>query len=237
MRSKLILVLCATGIAGTAWADYQEVRNLDLETRGIDTLNIDAGAGSLEIAGVSGSDRIEVTATIQVPGRNEGKARKVIESGMVLSLERDGEVAMLKSYFDQSGWSWGDSPLIDLQVRLPENLRLVVDDGSGSLEIHGVHGDIALDDGSGSLTMIDVGGDVRIDDGSGSISVDGVGGDISINDGSGSIKVHGVAGSVTIDDGSGSIDVSDVEEDLIIVDDGSGGLQFSDIRGRIEKES
>lgn len=237
MRNKMILAVLAASLASPAWADYEEVRNLSLDTRGIDTLNIDAGAGSLEVTGVSGAGPIEVTATIQLAGRKESKARETIESDMVLTLEKDSDTARLKAYFDQGGWGWGDSPLINLQVRMPETMRLIVDDGSGSLVVRNVRGDIALDDGSGSLTMVDVGGNIEIDDGSGSILVEGVGGDISINDGSGSIKVSGVAGSVTIDDGSGSIDVNDVEKDLIIVDDGSGGLDFSNIRGKIEKES
>lgn len=225
-------------LANAAWADYEEVRELTLDTRGIDTLNIDNGSGSIDITGESGSGDIMVTATILVPGKNESKAQKKIENDLVLTLEQDSGRAVLKAYFEQGGlFNFGDSPSVQLEVRMPEGLHLEVDDGSGSIEVENVRGDIVLDDGSGSITMAEVGGNVEIEDGSGSISVRGVGGDISINDGSGSIKVRGVAGSVIVDDGSGSIDVSDVEEDLIIVEDGSGGLDFSNISGRVETES
>lgn len=240
MRSKTslaLLALLATGLANVALAEFEEVREFTLETRGIDMLSIDAGAGSLDVVGEAGANRITVTATIQVPTDDEEKARKLIQSDLVLSLEKESDIAVLKSYFEQNGWNWGDSPVVHIEVRMPENLHLAVDDGSGSIEIENVRGDIGMDDGSGSLTMRNVGGEVDIEDGSGSISVTGVGGDISINDGSGSITVRGVAGSVVVDDGSGSIDVEDVEEDLIIVDDGSGGLDFSNIRGKVEKDS
>jgi len=239
MVKKLIQACIALGLASTAWADYEEIREFSLDTRGIDTLKIDAGAGSMDVKGVSGSNEIVVTATIQISGSDDERAREKIESDMMLSLEKDSDTAELKAWFESSGWNWGggDSPRISLEVRMPEGLHLDVEDGSGSIEIENVRGDISIDDGSGSLSMKDVGGTVDIEDGSGSIKVSGVGGDVSINDGSGSITVRGVAGSVTVDDGSGSIDVSDIEEDLIIVDDGSGGLNFSNIGGRVQKDS
>ena len=233
---KLILAAFTTCIAGIALADYQEVRELSLAARGVDTVSIESGAGSLHVTGLAGVDAITVTATIEVSGRNDERARKAIESDMVLSFEKDSDRAELKAWFDD-GWGWGDSPHIHLEVTMPEGLHLEIDDGSGSIDIENVRGDIMLDDGSGSLEMRDVGGNVEIDDGSGSITVSGVGGDLTINDGSGGIKVRDVAGSVTVDDGSGGIDVRDVQDDLIIVDDGSGGLEFSNIGGRVQEAS
>ena len=237
MRSILILFMFTASLAGAAWDGYEEVRELSLDYRGIDVVSIEAGAGSLEIVGVSGATEILVTATIRVPERDAAKARKKIESDMILTLEKDSDKAVLKADFEQGMWRWGDSPSIELEVRMPEGLHLLVDDGSGSIDVSNVRGDITLDDGSGSIEMKDVGGNIKIDDGSGSISVAGAGGDVSINDGSGSIKVRGVAGSVIVDDGSGSIDVSDVEKDFIVVDDGSGGIDFSNIAGKVETES
>ena len=239
MHRKLILAAAALAISGVTWADYEETRELSLDTRGVDTLEIDAGAGSLDVVGVPDATAITVLAMIEIDTNDDDEARETIEEKMVLVLEKDSDVATLDAYFEDGGWNWGrgDSPRISLQVQMPEGMHLNVDDGSGSIEIENVRGDVVMDDGSGSLSMKGVGGEVRIEDGSGSITVSDVGGNLSINDGSGSITVDGVAGSVTVDDGSGSIDVSDVEEDLIIVDDGSGGLNFSNIGGRVEKDS
>ncbi len=237
MRSIIVMAMFTASLAGAAAGDYEEQRELNLGAGGIASVDIEAGAGSLEITGVSGLDEINVVATIQVPDRGADKAREVIESDLVLTLEKQGDTAVLKAYFEQQRWNFGDSPSVRLVVQMPGSLDLAVDDGSGSMQISAVSGNIEVEDGSGSITLTNVGGAIDINDGSGSISVDGVGGDISIEDGSGGIKVRGVAGSVIIDDGSGSIDVSDVEEDLIIVDDGSGGLDFSDIRGRVKKDS
>jgi hypothetical protein len=236
MIRKPLLVVVTACLPASALADYLEVRELSLAARGVDTVSIEAGAGSLDVIGVAGSGDIVVTATIELSGRSDERAREVIESDMILSLEKDSDRAEIKAWFEE-GWGMGRSSHIHLEVRMPEGLHLEIEDGSGSIDIGNVRGDIMLEDGSGSLEMEDVGGNVEIEDGSGSISVSGVGGDLVINDGSGGIKVRDVSGSVTVDDGSGSIDVRNVDEDLIIVDDGSGSLDFSRIGGRVDKSS
>jgi hypothetical protein len=236
MRTYLLLGMFAASLANAAWRDYEESRELSLDASGIDTIEIDAGAGSLEVRGGADANTIAVTALIQVPGKKEEKALEIIESDLVLTLERDGDRATLKGYFDSNNWGWGDSPSVRLEVEVPSRLGLDIDDSSGSIKVRDVAGDIEIDDSSGSLEMTNVGGDIRIEDGSGSITVNGVGGDISINDGSGSITVSDVRGSVIVDDGSGSINVSDVDADLIIEDDGSGSLNFARISGSVEKE-
>lgn len=236
MRAFLILGMFTASLAHAAWNGYEETRDLTLDASGIDTVEIEAGAGSLEIQGSADVDAISVTALIQVPGKKEEKALKIIESDLVLSLERNGDKAVLKGYFDSNSWGWGDNPSIRLEVQVPNRVGLEIEDGSGSVNIRDVSGDIQVEDGSGSLKMTSVGGDIRIEDGSGSISVEGVGGDISIDDGSGSITVSDVRGSVIVDDGSGDINVSDVDNDLIIKDDGSGSLNFARVNGRVEKD-
>jgi hypothetical protein len=218
MRSGIIILwMLGASQAIAAASEYEEVRDLTLSAAGINGLEIEAGGGRLEIGGDSGLDEIVVTATIVVPGREAEKAREVIESDLTLTLEKSGKNAVLRSYFDYRGR--GDSPIVHLDVRMPSQLELEVEDGSGSIVIRDVAGDIEVDDGSGSINMERVGGAVVIEDGSGSISVNDVGADLSINDGSGSIKATGVGGSVVVDDGSGSITIQDVQEDLIIVDD------------------
>lgn len=239
MRSILILAMFAASLANAAWNDYEEVRELEVSSRGVDTLSIDAGAGSMEVTGVPGADKIMVTAIIQVPEKNEDEAREIINEHLTLSLEKGAEMAELKSFFEDSGWNWGSdgNGSVRIEVRVPEQLSLDIEDSSGSITIDGVRGNIEINDSSGSITMSNVGGNVHVDDSSGSIKADGVGGDIFVEDGSGSIKIEHVGGSVRVDDGSGGIRVSDVEKDLIIEGNGSGSLRYSDIRGRVEDDS
>jgi hypothetical protein len=234
MRNIFILAMFAASLADAAWNDYEEVRELALDAGGVATLDIEAGAGSLDITGVPRTDRIRVTALIRVPGADADKAIALLDDHMVLSLLRKGDDAELKSYFDGGNRMFGDSPSIGLEVQLPEGMSLKVEDGSGSIVVRNVAGDIDVTDGSGSIEMTKVGGNLKIDDGSGSISVIDAGGDVSIVDGSGSITVRGARGSVTIDDGSGGIDVADVEGDVLILEAGSGSVKVRDVKGRVD---
>lgn len=234
MRGIMILSLLTASLVYAAANDYVEVRDMRLPAEGLTTLQMDAGAGSLEVTGVADSNEVVVTARIVVPSKGEIAARRIIASDMVLSLENEGELAVLASHFESGLWSWNGSPTTDLEIFVPERFILLIDDGSGSMKINDVRGDITIDDGSGSITLMDIGGNIRIDDGSGSIRVTRVSDSVSIVDGSGSITVSAVGGSVFIDDGSGSIDVSDVAQDFIVKDDGSGSIKFAGIQGRVE---
>lgn len=237
MRCALILAMFAASLVHAAWSDYEEVRNLELDAAGLQSLRIDAGAGTLEVVGVAGADSVQVKATVAVPESDAEQAKQAIASDMVLTLVERGSHAVLTSRFE-SGWRLrGDSPVIHLEIRVPASLTLDVADSSGSITISGVHSDISVDDSSGSIRMHDVGGTVRIDDGSGSVSVSDAHGDLHITDGSGSIDVRNVTGSVIVDDGSGSVSISDVGGDLIVEDDGSGSLRYSNIAGRVENGS
>lgn len=236
MRSLIVIAMFTASLAHAAWNGYTEDRDLEIDTDGVSSFEIDAGAGSLVVTGVEDLHKILVTATINVPDKDADDAQELIEKELRLSLEKVRDEARLKAFFEDHSWGWGDAPSVDLDVQVPYGLALVVDDGSGSMKIIDVNSDIAVDDGSGSL-RIEGAASVAIDDGSGSITVVGVSGDVEIEDGSGSITVEHVGGSVTIDDGSGGINVDDVEHDLVIIDDGSGGLNASNVRGIIDNDS
>jgi DUF4097 and DUF4098 domain-containing protein YvlB len=236
MRSLIVISMFVTSLVLADSSDYEELRNLDLDASGIARLSIRAGAGSMDVTGVDGLDKISVKATIVVPDEDEKDALKVIDKEMTLSLERENGIAQLEAQFDQGLMGFGSNAYIVLDVRVPQGMAIDINDGSGSIDVVDIFGDVTIDDGSGSIDVENVAG-LKIDDGSGSIDVEGASGDVSIVDGSGSISVNHVQGSVTIDDGSGSIKVSDVENDLTIVDDGSGSLKFTNVRGEVSSES
>ncbi len=236
MRSFVVMAMFAASLAHAGWKDYSEVRDLKIPSAGITGLEVEAGAGSLEVTGVPGARNIVVTATITIENANDDEAGEIIASDLTLVLERDGDRAQLKAYFDQADSGHGPNATINLEVRVPTGVSLKVHDSSGSIDVNDIAADVLIDDGSGSIEIRNV-GSLSIDDGSGSINVNSVAGDVSIVDGSGSIMVRKVGGSVTIDDGSGSIQVHDIEKDLIIEDAGSGSVTISGVRGRIEHDS
>ena len=250
MRGFIVMAMFAVSLSHAGSHNYSEVRNLELDASGLSDVFIDAGAGTLIVNGVDGSGEIVVVATIIVDGEDEDDARKFVEKRLRLDLERDGDRAKLKAGFSP-GWGWDGDAAIDLDVRMPAQLALLIDDGSGPIEVHHVAGTVRIDDGSGPIELgnsgdvdIDDGsgsiklentGSVRIDDGSGSIDIVNAAGDVYVEDGSGTIDIRGVQGSVTVDDGSGDINIDDVEHDLIIEEEGSGALRFTNVRGAVEQ--
>jgi len=233
LQTLLMMIMFAANLVQAAFNGQEEKRELSLDAAGVETLDIEAGAGSLNVSGVAGTGRILVIATIEVPGANADEAQQVIEEDLVLNLQNDGSRASLAGYFRDSRRSSNDSPRVNLDVRVPERLSLDIEDGSGSIEVRDVNGGIELEDGSGSIRVTDNGGPLRIRDGSGSIEIERAGGDIRIKDGSGSITVAEVEGSVTIEDGSGSIDARDIAGDLVVPDEGSGSFDYSNVAGRV----
>jgi len=241
MYQRLLTALLAAALAAVLMIPvkaesgdvaYSEQRDLDIDTRGVSALRIDAGAGRLEVRGVEGGTQITVRADVLVYDTSEKRAKEHVADDLKLSLERARDTVVLVSGFD-GGWGFGGSGVVHLEVDVPRGMELEIDKGSGSTVIEGTASNIRIDDGSGSLKIRDSGA-LHVDDGSGSLSISDAAGDVYIDDGSGSIKVANVSGNLTVDDGSGSITVRDVQGDFTVVDDGSGSVNFTNVAGVVD---
>jgi DUF4097 and DUF4098 domain-containing protein YvlB len=234
----------------------QEERNLSLDATGIEGVEIECGAGILNVKGTDDLETIDVKAYIIVKGIDEDDFKSFIKDNVTLSLKKEGNRAVLISKVDFSSISSlfkKKEAKIDLEVRIPKELKLSIDDGSGSIRVSDISsnvkiedgsgsmkidiikGNLKIDDGSGSITAKNIDGHVKIEDNSGEIEVEMVKGDVDVEDSSGSIKIRNVSGSVTVDDGSGSIYIDGVEQDVAIKDDGSGSLKIKNVKGKVKR--
>ena len=150
MRSLVVMAMFAASLAYAGWRDYSEVRDLKISSDGITGFEIRAGAGSLEVTGVPGARNIVVTATISIENANDDEAGEIIASDITLTLERDGDRAQLKAYFDRADSGHGSNATIDLDVQMPAGVPLEVHDSSGSIEVNDVAADVLIDDSSAS---------------------------------------------------------------------------------------
>jgi hypothetical protein len=228
----LILAVVLPSLVPAVAQAYEEPRDLSLNAEGLHVLAIRSGAGSLRVTGIAGTGTIVAKAHIRVAEADPEAARQIIERDLELRLVREGQTAVLEARFDPEDTEGA----IELEVTLPQAMALDAEDGSGSIEIVNVRGDIDVDDGSGEIVLRDVGGKVTVDDGSGSLSVEEVGGDLEITDASGEVSVRSVQGSVRIEDGSGDLTVSDVAGDLDIPESGSGSVEVSGVAGRVRRD-
>ena len=253
MRFKAIFLILFFLSASLVLA-YEEVKNLSLPAQGIETLEIDCGAGFLKVYGREGLENIEVEAEIVLEGLSDEKAQRFIREKVNLSLDRNGSRARLVSEIKHySSFFSFRNKVINLTVNLPKNMNLDIDDGSGQItvedivgkvyiedgsgimDIKNITGDVTIDDGSGDIKILDVQGDVDIDDGSGNVNVEDVSGSLSIDDGSGTIYVRNVGENVILEDGSGSIKVDGVEGNVVIENDGSGSVNIKNVKGTVRK--
>jgi DUF4097 and DUF4098 domain-containing protein YvlB len=234
MKSR-IAIFAAILLAGSLAFSGQETKNLNLPGEGIAKLEINCGAGFLKVQGMEGLDAIEVKAEIFVKGIDDKDMKNFIQDHVKLTLEKEGSRAVLVSEIKDHSFFSFDDARIDLTVNVPKKMDLGIDDGSGSIDLAHIMGNLSIEDGSGEIQVEDIQGNLEIDDGSGEIEVRTVSGDVTIDDGSGSLSVSDIGGSVTVEDGSGSIEVDGVAKDLILKDTGSGGLHFQNIKGQVIK--
>ena len=232
MNKRIVLIgaltttLLLASYAVMTDVELRASRQLELNARQLSEMHVNVGAGSLTVLGTADSDRIRVTAEVwQIKASDD----------YVLNLVRDGKRAVLEADMDSGGgwFSGGSGNRIDLIVDVPERLQLDIRDGSGSIDLMDIQGDVRIKDGSGSIKVRDLGGALDIEDGSGSLSVINVRGDITINDGSGSISVRDAGGDLDIRDGSGGISVKDIAGSVHVID-GSGGILVERTGGNLD---
>lgn len=103
---------------------------------------------------------------------------------------------------------------------------LVVDTGSGNVQIASHSGQLTIDTGSGDVVLGSAKGETSIDTGSGDVIVRRLVGNGSVDTGSGDVTVQKLsAGRITIDTGSGDVTVQDGVAGKVIAETGSGGVR------------
>jgi hypothetical protein len=223
-----ILVIGAAA-ADAAECRYEARREAALDAAGATAVFVHGEAGGLRVEGQPG------LREVRVEGRACASSQELLERTRVRAEKSGGQLRVVAEVPDSQGWGWRDGgATLDLVVRVPESLRVEIEDGSGSLQVSRV-GALSIADGSGEVEIEDVNGDLRIRDGSGSIRARNIAGSVTIEaDGSGGIELRDVRGSVVVEeDGSGGIDVEDVGGDLRVSKGGSGGVQHANVRGQV----
>ncbi len=220
----LLVTLPATAKAGDC--DFTAPRDAVLPTAGATRIVIHAEAGSLDVRGVAG------LTEARVRGVACASRRDLLEE-IRLDTEVRGDTVRIEADTPDSSGSWFSSRTarLDLEIEVPADLAVEVEDGSGDSRIEGV-ASATVEDGSGELRISDVAGAVEVEDGSGFLEVLRIGGTVKIIDGSGEVEVREVGGPVTIDDGSGSVRIDEIEGDVEI-SDGSGEIDVRDVRGNV----
>ena len=146
MRSFIVMAMFIASLTHAAMNGYTETRNLELGTNDVEILSIVAGAGSMDIKGVAGATKITVKAVIEIADSDVDEAQKIIERKMTLSLDQKGDVAYLEAWFEHGFMGFGsDDGRIDIEVKVPQGIAVIIDDGNGSLRFSDIRGTVEQD--------------------------------------------------------------------------------------------
>lgn len=217
MRVLFGLILAAVSTAALADHEckFSAERNLDIDPAGLKTLALVLGSSDAHVEGAAGIKRIEV----------RGKACASDEEwlkDLTVDQERGGDRVRVTTSKNRGGTHinlFGSSyAYIDLSVRMPVDLALEVDAGSGDANVTNV-ASLHFTSGSGDLNAHHVAGDVLVKVGSGDAIIDDIG----------SLTVERV--------GSGDIRASNTRGEIKVGHVGSGDMNFADVKGGVHIES
>ncbi|WP_299495871.1 DUF4097 family beta strand repeat-containing protein [uncultured Shewanella sp.] len=221
--SILLLSLsgCIIYVEGANHAPLQHKQVIkQINAQDLNSLTANVGAGQLTIHGIKEQKNIIVTANIyyhdSIP--------------TIFTLEHHDKNAILKANFEERSHIQ-PTPYIDLTISIPSHLPLIINDGSGAINITNMEANIQLTDGSGHINILG-GHHLTINDGSGSIDIKNNLGNIMITDGSGTMTINHSAGDLIIDDGSGDINLQHIAGNIKI-NDGSGDINVNKTQGTV----
>lgn len=195
-------------------------RQLQLNAAGLTELKAETEAGDVKIMGVQGLSQVELTADLYASE----------DRPFTLSLEKQGSVALLKAVGGPCiGICTGSSAYADIVIRVPAELALTLEDGSGDISIEGLSSDLVIEDDSGHLT-VQGGRNLVLEDDSGNVSLTQLSGNLTLDDDSGDLFIQHVAGTVLVDDDSGDIEIQQVKG-MVSISDGSGDIHVQQAGG------
>jgi len=156
------------------WDAYKAPRNAIVDASGAQSVEVEAGAGSLRVEGKPGLRQVQITGTARASSQQ-------ILNEIKLIAERRGDLVFIKADIpDHNGWNDNYSAGLDLVIEVPQGINAEVSDGSGDAKIYNV-GALEASDGSGELVVDGAAGSVRITDGSGNLKIENVNGDVPVS--------------------------------------------------------
>jgi DUF4097 and DUF4098 domain-containing protein YvlB len=169
------------------------------------TVNISCPGGDVRI---TGTDRNQIV----VHARTERGTIRFTSNGTSARLEP----ASTRSCSDAN-----------FEVSVPAGVHLTAGTWSGSLTVHGVHGEVEAHAQSGDIEVRDAGDRLEVESLSGDVDVQGVRGDVAIHTLSGDVTLDRAAATVEVETVSGEIELSNMASRQIRTNSTSGDLTFS----------
>lgn len=154
---------------GTPTYEEKGYEVFDVDEEGI--LKISADNIKLNIEG-SQASQIQVDYAKQVFGKNiaQGEAQRVMDEMSINFEEQNNEVYIKTSMGKNLNRGINISKrLIALNVKVPIDMKIMIDSDNGAIKIQNVAGDIDIESDNAAVELIDVSGNIKIDSDNGAI--------------------------------------------------------------------
>ncbi|GLQ89715.1 DUF4097 family beta strand repeat-containing protein [Dyella flagellata] len=247
MRQLLALLALLPLAATAADCRYSASRNLHEDLAGIRGVQVELHSHDMHLMGDGNANALELT------GRACASSQSALDTLQVTSHREGDQLIVDVDGHGLSASLFGISyAYLDVQLKLPANMPVSVNTGSGDAYVSGLaqlnaqtgSGDLHVDRISGEVYATAGSGDVEISDvgslrvgsvGSGDLKARSVHKDVQIGSvGSGDVTLENVGGSVTVDTiGSGDLVVREVRGNLTVRAKGSGDVTQSGIGGKV----
>lgn len=193
------LVLSSTGTAAqAAWRD--EVMRTERRTTPVPAggaVHIEHRNGRVTVRGHGRNDLL-VETTFRVSAGNKADAEAFLRA-MRLEVTTAGTTVSVRVNTPQRTGGRSDfGYVVDLDVSVPEWIRLNVDNRFGDTTITGVMGPLIVNNGNGRITVADIGAPATIRNRFGAVDVNRVTGSLEIQNSNGEIAARDIKGGATI---------------------------------------
>jgi hypothetical protein len=239
----LLFSLCSLALAADCKYSSDRAANF---TGQIKKVVVSASSGYLYIRG-------DAAGGVKAKGRACASSEALLGK-VALESRREADTVYLTVVMGEGMgdmFSFNRYSALDLDVTVPKDAQLEVNDSSGDLELSDVGSAIVVDssgdqllknitgnldvsDSSGDLRIMGVSGNVKATDSSGDIDIEDVRGDVKIvSDSSGDISIAKVSGNAhVVEDSAGTITISEVKFNVTVDKDSSGDINVSEVGGK-----
>ncbi len=231
-----LLVLLTTSVSGCVLeGDYKykgnETTTEVVDLTGVDTIEMKLGSTDVEILSQDGSDgTFVIKKTFKTNKKDHGP--ELLKKAEI-TFQRDGSTLIIgRKGIKRTGMDMFTKGYvsIDIIATLAGDLNLVINTGSGDIDIDYREAPVKIRTGSGDVVAEILAAGLEASTGSGDINLKGASGYLKFTAGSGDLVAGDIKGSVVISVGSGDVEIEKVMGDVNF-SSGSGDLEIGSSRG------
>ena len=197
---------------------------------GMKSVEIRCDSGLLRVVGTPDASIVEAEGRIwcRVYGSLQ-KAEGIAKGARLDMSARDARVTIVVT---DPMLTVGQDYVMDLTVKVPPNLHVVVRDGSGNVEIQGITGGIDVHSRSGGVDIHDISGGVKVNSGGDRCQIENCSGSISAVDGPGALLISECTGDVQVRDTGGRLFIAYITGN-VTAENNPDGIEIVNIDGRV----